>query len=279
MARGRAYNCGMAYPVFSPIEKAGVLLCAIAAVAAFPTATLAADPLDERRAAENVIISALSKADQEYVRVLTLASRGPVLNVSSRAGMKPGTWGRPERQESVVRSRPAADGRSMINVGSVIGGLTDFDVNEIIDDQSMLIYDWRLWVEGVDTTGIADDNNVDLAGQYFEVRGTKKYETAIGGSRTVLHLAKIDLTKALAAAEQLRSLQDYTVWKDETGKHSVLAKFIDFKKGRVTLESIKGKQSEVALKQLGKDEQKIVRDLVKRRSGATAGGKSGRGRD
>lgn len=69
-------------------------------------------------------------------------------------------------------------------------------VDQVVDSDEMLIRNSELWLEGFSTEGLADGNAVDLAGVVFVVAGTKSYETAIGGQRTVKHLVAID-TKAV----------------------------------------------------------------------------------
>ena len=74
-----------------------------------------------------------------------------------------------------------------------------YEVLQIIDANNMIvqmemmsrgIFD-SLWLE-IPTSGKADERNYLTGDQVFEVVGTKRYETAIGGTKTIFHLRRFD---------------------------------------------------------------------------------------
>src|SRR5262245_62397017 len=60
-----------------------------------------------------------------------------------------------------------------------------------------------------------------------------------------------------AFADEMRT------WTDSTGKHKVQAKYVSLADGKVTLEGADGKQFEIELTKLSRDDQKHVADLQK----------------
>jgi len=49
------------------------------------------------------------------------------------------------------------------------------------------------WLEGVDTTKMTDGHQIDISGIPLLVDRSRTYETAIGGSNTVLNIRVLDL--------------------------------------------------------------------------------------
>ena len=67
-------------------------------------------------------------------------------------------------------------------------GLQQFDVLSVVDDENMLVKvddDEIYWVSGFSTEGMSDGTTVEGLASILEVVGTKKYNTAIGGAKTV----------------------------------------------------------------------------------------------
>lgn len=70
----------------------------------------------------------------------------------------------------------------------------------------------QFWFEGIGTSNLTDGDRVRLSGT-FEVTGTKRYTTALGGSNQVWHLKLIDGSKVLKKASERWIEQNSRTWK------------------------------------------------------------------
>lgn len=121
------------------------------------------------------------------------------------------------------------------------------------------------WVVGFDTTGVVNGTAVHLEGVY-SIGGTKTYKTE-SGSNTVFYIALVDETSAKQVVEQILKLRCTRTWRDPSGQFEQKdATFEDFKDGKVVLtRSDTGKQIEVPMGKLSREDQKWVRDELRRR--------------
>jgi len=116
------------------------------------------------------------------------------------------------------------------------------------------------------------------------IQRTYSYTAASGSEKTVLVLERneSELTKlaepAVWFAENVRKqIEDarkaaeearYRNWTDSTGEFSIAAKFIEFKSDQVHLERKDNRKTiEVPISRLSEEDQKWVRDEIKRRRG------------
>jgi hypothetical protein len=218
------------------------LVLLVAPATAYPQEAPAepVDLLEELVAAEDEILAGLSKSDRTWAKRLSSPAKLPYLDIAEPGKLKKGMWG-------LVRFA--------------------FEVDHVVDESNLLCQGNTLWIEGLDTSEVVDEAVVDASDTIiFEVQGTKNYETVLGANRTVKHLKAMDVSKAASAARKLVALQDYRIWRDGSGKFAVLAKFVEFEKGQVTLERRDGKRSDIALNRLSKDDQRYVREVVKSRA-------------
>ena len=124
-----------------------------------------------------------------------------------------------------------------------------------------------VWLTGYKTNGLVDGEQVRLIGPVL-VKGTKTYETVDGASATVRVIRlltpeetkKIEDEKAAATEAAL-----YRTWTDATGTHKVLAKFIDFKKGKAYLQRKDSQTIELSPSKLSKEDQEWIREEMKKR--------------
>lgn len=223
-----------------------------------------ADPDQELRDAREALLSKLPDNQRDIAERLSSKSP-PRLNVGVGDQLVKGRWGEIEWSDSVTRTRGVVENRIVVHRDyTVTIPRQDFRVDEVIDKDNMLIHDFRVWIEGLSTENVAEDDRIEMAGRIFEVRGTKRYDTVAGGSRTVKHLAAIDVGPAKEAAIKLIELSAYRAWKDDAGKFAVAARFLEFKAGSVSLQRLDGKLITVPMNRLSRADQKWVRDEVKR---------------
>lgn len=154
-----------------------------------------------------------------------------------------------------------------------------FRVVQVVDSQNMIVESYGkgytideaanairrqekiLWITGVDTSGVTDDTYIKLD-QIFEVKGTKRYETAIG-TNTVFLLSPYPIQDASAVIAKSRSLSNYTprespkreesgfrVWRDASGVHSIEARLVKAIGGTVTLMKRDGTEIEIEASKL-----------------------------
>jgi hypothetical protein len=112
-------------------------------------------------------------------------------------------------------------------VGFVIDRTRPFlpRLNQVVDERNMLVYGSNIWVEGVSTDGLTDtgNSNVNLSGIIFLVAGTKRYETALGGSRTVRHIVAVDTKISDRAIRRIIEPRGYRLWTDKGGATTIAA--------------------------------------------------------
>lgn len=125
-----------------------------------------------------------------------------------------------------------------------------------------------IWLTDYSTKDLVDGDQVRLVGP-IEVSGTKSYETIDGIQKTV-RVVKLVRPERLAEieAEIKRKADDLLMrtWTDKSGKHSFVGKFKDFKNNRVFLERKDDhKTIDVGMPELSTDDQKWIRDELKRR--------------
>ncbi len=143
-------------------------------------------------------------------------------------------------------------------------GLSFRIVGMVSNNECLAIHVYRganvVLIRGLDMSKAADGVRFVLQ-HPFVVQETYSYTTTSGAEKTVIVLecnpAKV---KELADAPWTRT------WTDATGAFSVVAKFIDLKNGQITLErKDNGKSIEVSMARLCEEDQKWVRDELKRR--------------
>jgi hypothetical protein len=74
---------------------------------------------------------------------------------------------------------------------------TQYTVAQVLGEGNVLVRGSAdIWVEGIDTSAITDDQPIDLHGGIYWVKGTKTYTTVAGATRTVRHVVRVDENQA-----------------------------------------------------------------------------------
>lgn len=164
-----------------------------------------------------------------------------------------------------------------------------FRVVQVVDSQNMIVESYGkghtideaanairrqeklLWITGVDTSGVTDDTYIKLD-QIFEVKGTKRYETAFG-TNTVFLLSPYPIQDTSAVIAKARSLSNYTprespkreesgfrVWRDASGVHSIEAQLVKAIGGTVTLMKRDGTEIEIEASKLSDRDRAWLKD-------------------
>lgn len=96
-------------------------------------------------------------------------------------------------------------------VGEVGATTADVEIVQIIDRQNMLVSGQvggplaevrTVWLSGVDTSALADGQSLSLANFTLKVVGNKTYETAIGSTKTVMRLQRLDMEPVFKLAKE-----------------------------------------------------------------------------
>jgi hypothetical protein len=148
----------------------------------------------------------------------------------------------------------------------------DFRVLSIVDDKNLLLQlgtSRTFWLEGFPTKDLVDNQSVRLIGP-IEIRGTKEYTTAIGGLRTVRVLRFVSEDRVRnwekeeadrkGAEEQAKEEAMYQTWHSKAGTQ-VVAKFIDWRSGKVELLTKDGRKLSVPVSALTDDDAEKAREL------------------
>jgi hypothetical protein len=118
-------------------------------------------------------------------------------------------------------------------------------------------------LEGVDAAKVVDGRLPQLGSVIFQVQGRRRHNSPREATRSVWHLKTLDLSTAMEAADKIRALKHYRTWHGESGEVLRPAKFLSFKRGRVTLEYLDGNNALLPLPRLSKTDQDYVRQMVK----------------
>jgi hypothetical protein len=143
-----------------------------------------------------------------------------------------------------------------------------------------------IWLADYPTDQLADDDRVTLIGP-VEVAGTRSYETTLGVKKTVRVVrfvprervpeveAEMESKRKAAVAEYEALMKEkrkkaaageFRVWTDKSGDRTFSGSFHGLKNGQVTLEREEDQKTfDVSLSRLSKDDQKWIRDELKRR--------------
>lgn len=157
-----------------------------------------------------------------------------------------------------------------------------FKVFQVADDRNVILQwgDTLLWLSDYPTDSLVDGEDVYVLG-YVRVLKPKRYETAIGGSKTVHQIELVSRSDGLSyaeaesreiaskqkakalAAEHIR-LKDYRVFHSKVGTE-VLAKFVDYVASRVVLETSDGRTIRVGIAELADEDADFVREQIKQK--------------
>jgi hypothetical protein len=120
------------------------------------------------------------------------------------------------------------------------------------------------------TSGMTDGKWGFWLDEKLLVDGTYQYTTAGGTTKTVAVLKHLTAEELAAHEAKLKAEAEAYLtreWKDDTGKHSFVGKFLAHRNGRVQLERKEtGKVIEVPMLRLSDEDQKWVRNELKSRS-------------
>ncbi len=222
------------------------------------TAAAFAIDQDALTAARTEALSRLSETDAKTAGMFAAVAEIPVLGVGITEGR--------ERQKAIRRS---AWGTLDLGIMGEKGSNKSYArVDEIVDGSNFLTLDRTLWVGGVDVTGIANGEIVEITGAVFSVVGSKSYPTAIGGTNTVKYVKRLDTPEIMTAAAKLRRLNSARDWTDDTGAHTIAASFVRYENGNVVLAALDGTEKTVPMKRLSDSDQNLIRKLVRKPSAA-----------
>jgi hypothetical protein len=98
-----------------------------------------------------------------------------------------------------------------------------------------------VWVTGVNTENLVDDESVDTSKRIFSCVGNKTYTTTTGASRTIMEVKLVDIDGTLKVLRPIAESRGFRVW-GEGGNRLGIAKFIRATKKSVTIHPIGAKK-------------------------------------
>jgi hypothetical protein len=234
------------------IVAASLALTLLFAVAACAQDSALAAAEQEWAAAREAILEGLSQRDRDYALAMAKLNGPPILNLR---GMK------------LLRGQIGLLGETVDEQADGRRPLADSDarlvVRHVVDDDEILIANGQILLEGIDAASVVDGHLPQLGGVIFQVQGQRRHSSQGAAARSVWHLKTLDVSMATAAAEKLRALKTYRTWRSESGETLRPAKFMAFKRGRVTFEYLDGQTGSRPLPRLSKADQDFVRQAVK----------------
>ena len=123
-------------------------------------------------------------------------------------------------------------------------------VDQVVDDSNFRGFGSKVWVEGVPTRGIADGDSLAIRGMPFVCVGNKKYDTAIGGTRTVMHIVRVNPDNTVETLRPIAEARGLRVWGEGTS-NVVLAEFVRATPRELTVKLWGGKRKTIPMKAVG----------------------------
>lgn len=186
-------------------------------------------------------------------RYLDPSYHGPLKNKNPGAYAL-GDWGVPS--EAAFRTLEQVSEQEYLVVATELNGRGEFSV---------------FLLRGIDVSKAQDDRDFELAYPVL-IDETYQYSTITGANKTILVLDaepnKVDAK--VAAIKQAAEDALYRQWSDATGQFKVEAKFLDVKNSQAVLHRRDTQADiEIPLSRLSTDDQKWIRDELKRHSQAS----------
>ncbi|GEM_PF-1079686 len=185
---------------------------------------------------EAATLNELSVADRSYA----IACLSSPKKMNSRNGGRYGWDNLREGEHFVVWQNPKDQ----------LGDAGCIHVYQIVDEKNFLGAGGKVWIEGISTRGIADNDLLNVHGIPFICVGSKTYSTAIGASRTVMHIVRPNPDNTVATLSPIAEARGLRVWGEGTG-NLVLAEFVQANSRELTIKLFNGKRKMILMKAVG----------------------------
>ena len=119
-------------------------------------------------------------------------------------------------------------------------------IDQIIDGSNFIGFGFgqSVWVDGVNTSNLSDDEILNIEGFLFFCDGNKQYTTVLGGSKTVMKLTIVSPEGSLELLRKIAEPRGFHVW-GEGSKNLVIAKYLRSSSKDVTLQPLEGKRKTI----------------------------------
>ena len=131
-----------------------------------------------------------------------------------------------------------------------------------------------MMIRGASTEGIGNGKTVEFTEGILEVTGTEEYVTVTGSTNTVFTIwwySMESLDKAWKAkgvrekmpveAPSKKKKHEFRTWSDDSGQHTVEARFSSYGNGKVTLEKEDGSKVILLVERLSEKDQEWLKEL------------------
>jgi hypothetical protein len=120
-----------------------------------------------------------------------------------------------------------------------------------------------VWVEGVGTSNLSDGDDLKTQTGMYVCVGNKKYRTAIGGSRSVMHVVRVRPEGSLKVLRAIAQPRGYRVWGEGGGGQLLLAKLLRSSRTSITIQPLGRKRMVIKTKNLTPVDAKWVEEQKK----------------
>jgi len=198
---------------------------------------------------ENAIATAKAKLESGHSLV-------PTLKIQN--AMKVGDFGRLDSMAEYEIAQIIDEGNMRLNVRNLTFRQARVDYGD----------SYNVWVKG-NTKGLTDGTKIQIE-DVFQVTGTKQYNTAIGGSKTVYVLEKVNVGPIIERLRKEREAEKQEPrepkptkpaereWSDMSGLFKLTATFLSSDGESVSLRKSDGQTISVPVKRLSQADQDYV---------------------
>lgn len=188
---------------------------------------------------ELATLNQLATADRLYA-INCLSSKN---RMSRRNGGRYG-WDNLRKEEHFLVVNAPKD--QLVDAGCIY-------VDQVVSDNEFLGAGGRVWVEGIPTGSFADGDLLNVHGMQFICIGSKTFSTAIGGSRTVMHIVRVNPDNTLETLSPIAEARGMRVWGEGTGS-LVLAEFVRADSKELVIRLWDGKRKTISMKAIGESD-------------------------
>lgn len=156
------------------------------------------------------------------------------------------------------------NGMDNINKGEMFVTRGGIRISQVVDETNAIVHGAKLWMSNYPTANFSDGDVGTIDNMVWYCTGNKQYTTAIGGTNTVMHLRRMDLSECLDVIKPIAEGHGFRVWGIGTDKLAI-AKFRRVVRRDVMLELPSGKSLRVPLKAFTESDSEYIAEQRKNR--------------
>lgn len=133
-------------------------------------------------------------------------------------------------------------------------------VMQVVSGSDMLVKvgGRTVWLSGVSTANLADDDRVSVGFRAWYCPGNKTYNTALGSTNTVMHVQTLSAGRLSDLTAGIVTDHGFRIWQDGTSQMTI-AKLVKSNSREAIVEDVHGKHHRVKLEALTAKDQAWVK--------------------